>query len=140
MDQADEYHPITEQEMRDLGSALVKRFQIGDVICLHGALGAGKTTLVRGVIASLGHQEIVRSPTFNLLQVFPTMPPILHADLYRVASAEGLGIEDYLDTHICFIEWPEHSGDLFNLEQTWNVEIAFEGEGRKVTIIPPQTR
>jgi len=54
---------------------------------------------------------VVRSPTFNLMQTFDTEPPVLHVDLYRVASHAGLGIEDYLETHVCLIEWADRVRD-----------------------------
>lgn len=101
---------------------------------LEGPLGAGKTTLVRGLLEALGHEGPVRSPTFNLLQAFDTDPPVLHADLYRVSSAEGTGLEDYLDTHVVLVEWPDRLPDD---PEHWRVEIAFEGEGRKATVISP---
>src|SRR4051812_35400044 len=97
----------TEAEMRKLGAELNGRFSPGDVILLSGELGAGKTTLVRGYLEGLGHKETVRSPTFNLIQLFETNPPVLHADLYRLKSYVGLGLEDYLETHVCFVEWPD---------------------------------
>ncbi len=127
-----------EAATRALGAALARRLRPSDLVRLEGPLGAGKTTLVRGLLEALGHQGPVRSPTFNLLQTFDTDPPVLHADLYRVASAEGTGLEDYLDTHVVLVEWPdrlpERAGD-------WHVEIAFEsienGSGRRATVTSP---
>jgi tRNA threonylcarbamoyladenosine biosynthesis protein TsaE len=87
--------------------------------------GAVKTTLVRGLVEALGHHGSTRSPTFNLLQVFDTVPPVLHADLYRVGSSEGLGIEDYLDTHVVLIEWPDRAAGLTN--DPWQIHIETEG-------------
>ena len=56
--------------MRDLGARLAGQLRIGDVVLLYGELGAGKTTLVRGFIDALGYEGPVRSPTFNLIQIF----------------------------------------------------------------------
>ncbi len=128
------HHLPDEPATRALGAALAARLQPGDLVRLEGPLGAGKTTLVRGLLEALGHQGPVRSPTFNLLQAFETNPPILHADLYRVASAEGTGLEDYLDTHVVLVEWPDRLPDD---SDHWHIEIAFEGDGRVATIIPP---
>jgi len=111
----------------------------GDVVFMEGPLGAGKTTFVKGLLEGLGYRGAVRSPTFNLLQVFATEPPVLHVDLYRVPSAAGLGIEDYLDTHLCLIEWPDRAEGLFASASVWHVSLAFEGDGRKITIQPPNT-
>ena len=127
----------SEQEMREFGAALGRRWSTGDVVFLEGPLGAGKTTLVRGLLQSFGVTEPVRSPTFNLLQTFDTDPPVLHADLYRVKSYEGIGIEDYLDSHLCLIEWPDRAAGLVDPGSAWHVRIDFEGEGRTVEVIPP---
>ena len=123
-----------EAATRAFGAALARRLGPGDLVRLEGPLGAGKTTLVRGLLEALDHRGPVRSPTFNLLQAFDTEPPVLHADLYRVASAEGIGLEDYLDTHVALVEWPDRlSEDASN----WRVEIAFDGEGRVASVWPP---
>lgn len=123
--------------MRALGAELAARWKAGDVVYLEGPLGAGKTTLVRGMAESLGVSEPVRSPTFNLLQTFETSPPILHADLYRVKSYEGIGLEDYLDTHLCLIEWPDRAEGLIDPRHAWRVQIDFAPEGRLVVIHEP---
>lgn len=124
--------------MKELGTTLAKRFQAGDVVFLSGELGAGKTTLVRGILGGLGWDQEVRSPTFNLLHTYPNLaPPVLHADLYRVAGWQGIGIEDYLDTHLCLIEWPDRAAGLVNAGQAWRIEIEFADEGRLVRLHPP---
>jgi len=123
--------------MRDLGASLVRRWGAGDIVFLEGELGAGKTTLVRGLIASLQPTKEVRSPTFNLLQVFDTDPPVLHADLYRVKSWQGIGIEDYLETHLCLIEWPDRAEGLVPHASAWHVKIDFIPNGRRVTVSEP---
>lgn len=125
-----------EAATRALGARLAVTCHAGDVVLLHGELGAGKTTLVRGLLEALGWTEPVRSPTFNLVQVFPTKPPVLHADLYRLKSAAGLGLEDYEDTHLCLLEWPERVPDL-NVAGTWSITIRTAGEGRVATVERP---
>jgi tRNA threonylcarbamoyladenosine biosynthesis protein TsaE len=127
----------TEEEMRALGAELGSKWKAGDVVFLSGPLGAGKTTLVRGLAESLGVEEPVRSPTFNLLQTFDTSPPLLHADLYRVKSYEGIGLEDYLESHLCLIEWPDRAEGLVARDQAWIVQIDFAPEGRRVEITEP---
>lgn len=129
----------TPEAMMHIGSHLVRRWAAGDIVLLRGPLGAGKTTLVRGALRALGVVEPVRSPTFNLLQVFQTEPPVLHADLYRVLSAEGLGVEDYLDTHLVLIEWPEHAESWLTGGKVWKIDISFQEGGRSVQITPPDS-
>lgn len=126
--------------MRLLAREWVQHWPAGTVVLLDGSMGAGKTTFARGVLEALGHVGAVRSPTFNLLHVYDTVPPVVHADLYRLTSAEGLGLEDYFDTHLCLIEWPDRLGTL-TPTPTWRVEIAF-GEGeteRVVTLRGPES-
>ena len=128
-----------EESMRALGARLGKTLKAGEVVLLEGQLGAGKTTLVRGLLKGLGWQGEVRSPTFNLIQIYDTSPPVLHADLYRLAGATGLGLEDYWDTHLCLIEWPDRLGSLVDPDVCYRVSIEFDqtGEGRLVTISSP---
>lgn len=123
--------------MRALGAALVGRLVPGDVVLFHGALGAGKTTLIRGMLHELGVLDPVRSPTFNLIQVFDSTPPVMHADLYRLTGYAGIGLEDYLDTHICLIEWADRAAGLVDVDEAWVAEIEFADSGRWVMVRAP---
>lgn len=126
-----------EAETRLLGASLRARLVPGDIVFLDGPLGAGKTTLVRGYLESLGYDEPVRSPTFNLIQVFETQPPVMHADLFRVASYQGIGLEEYLDSHVCLIEWPDRAAGLVDPASVWQIHIDFSDAGRTVVIATP---
>nr|VFK28118.1 MAG: tRNA threonylcarbamoyladenosine biosynthesis protein TsaE [Candidatus Kentron sp. MB]VFK32930.1 MAG: tRNA threonylcarbamoyladenosine biosynthesis protein TsaE [Candidatus Kentron sp. MB] len=99
--------------MEKLGKHIAKAREKGGVIYLQGELGAGKTTLARGIIHALGITGPVKSPTYTLLESYETPTiPIYHLDLYRLQDPEELeyiGIRDYLDENALFlIEWPEH--------------------------------
>lgn len=105
----------TEQQMIELGERLAQHAKRGMVVALAGPLGVGKTTLARGVLRGLGWTDEVRSPTFNLIHEYATEPPVCHADLYRIRNPQelaDLGLDDYLESHLCLIEWPEVAGEL----------------------------
>lgn len=128
----------SDTETRALGAGFARRLGPGDVVLLYGELGAGKTTFVRGYVEAMGYHKVVRSPTFNLIQIFDTNPPTVHADLYRVADYQGLGLEDFLDASVVFIEWPERAQGLLEFERAWRVKLRFAGHGREAVIVSPQ--
>jgi len=123
--------------MGDLAAEVGRAWGPGDMILLTGELGAGKTTFVRGYLRSLGVTDPVRSPTFNLIQMFDTVPPVVHVDLYRVASSAGLGLEDTAETHVTLVEWPDRLGPMVRTEDCWTVTIEVAGQGRKVVVKSP---
>ena len=132
-----------EAEMLALGGRLALQLRPGDIIALRGGLGAGKTTLARGVLSALGLTEEAPSPTFALVQ--PYAPPevrlpLAHIDLYRLDGPEDmreLGLSDYLDDGAIILEWPERMGD-----QLWSdaliLDIAVrEDDARCLTATVP---
>ena len=111
----------------------------GMVIYLHGDLSAGKTTLVRGVLNSLGYAGRVKSPTYALVEPYHASGlDLRHFDLYRLHNEEEwetAGFRDEFDGHnILFIEWPRKA---LSLIPQADVEISFEilAEGRKVEVL-----
>ncbi len=116
---------------------MASKFQPGDIVLLSGPLGAGKTTWVRAYLHALGYLGPVRSPTYNLIQTFDTLPPVMHADLYRLKGSMGIGLEDYLDTHVCLIEWPDRAYDMIRPEGCWQLTIDFKDESRVASLRSP---
>ena len=112
------------EQTRRLGMRLGAHLQPGDVICLQGELGAGKTTFVQGVAAGWGSLDAVSSPTFVLVNVYRRSDgdQLFHFDTYRVesaAEAEELDLDAMLGSGPLIIEWPERLGDLIPKERLW---------------------
>ncbi len=124
--------------MLALGARLARQFPHGGLITLHGDLGAGKTTLVRGLLRELGHTGVVKSPTYTLVEPYRVGGrDIYHFDLYRLADPEELeymGIRDYLRPDaLCLVEWPEQAGDALPAADL-RVAIHHQGSARSVSL------
>lgn len=103
-----------EQATHAFGARLAALLRAGDVVTLSGPLSAGKTTMVRGLLAALGHEGEVPSPSFAIVQPYEMLkPPVWHVDLYRIEKAADLwelGLEDIRGDGVLIVEWPEHAG------------------------------
>ncbi len=100
-----------EAETREIAENFSGQLKAGDIVCLYGDLGCGKTTFSQSAIRSLGVKDQVVSPTFTIVHEYDGKVPVYHFDVYRVHSEEDLfelGYEDYFyGKGICFIEWAE---------------------------------
>lgn len=107
---------VDAASLEAFGEALAQCVGAGDMIALSGGLGAGKTTLARGILRGLGYVGEAPSPTFAILQGYepPELRlPVAHVDLYRIDSpeeVEELGLSDWLSDGAVLVEWPEHGG------------------------------
>jgi tRNA threonylcarbamoyladenosine biosynthesis protein TsaE len=126
-----------EAEMLALGARLGASLRPGDTVALVGGLGAGKTTLARGLVQAVLPSEVVPSPTYTLVQAYDLGGFTLwHCDLYRLEhpdEAYELGLMDAMGEDVCLIEWPDRLGPLLP-QNAMKIEIKFEGEGRVVTL------
>lgn len=123
-----------EQATEDFGARLGGNLEPGDWIGLIGPLGAGKTTLVRGVLQSFGLRD-VQSPTYTLVNQYPTKPKVNHLDLYRLENAEDLESIGYWDLEqdaITIVEW------IDKIEEAWNgdgliLKLEYASDSRIIT-------
>jgi tRNA threonylcarbamoyladenosine biosynthesis protein TsaE len=134
-----------EQKMQVFGEKIAQ--VIGQInapllILLNGDLGAGKTTLSRGILKGLGHRGAVKSPTYTLVEPYDLeVGKVFHFDLYRLVDPEELydiGFNDYLsESQLCMIEWPDKGGSLLPKADI-SLQINSNGTGRQV-ILTAQT-
>lgn len=110
----------TPEKMEELGASIAPHLRAGDLVALNGELGAGKTTLVRGLGAALGVRGSVTSPTFVLARTHPreSGPPLVHVDAYRLSSAAELDDLDLdFEGSIVVVEWA--AGMLDGVADSW---------------------
>lgn len=126
--------PLPDQAATEAAAAgLARLCRPGDVFCLFGDLGAGKTTFARGFLRALGIEDEIPSPTFNLLLTYDTdRGQVWHFDLYRLNAREEaieLGIDDAFADGICLIEWPDRLGTWLP-EQRIEIHLSDTHDGR----------
>ncbi len=126
-----------EASMAKIGERLASVIKSGDVILLEGPLGAGKTTLARGLIQKFCGAHDVPSPTYTLVETYENAEcPLWHFDLYRLEKPEDvweLGLEDALDQAVALIEWPDRIEGLLPADAL-RLTISIEGKMRAITI------
>jgi tRNA threonylcarbamoyladenosine biosynthesis protein TsaE len=128
--------------MDAFGARIAQRLRPGDVIALSGGLGTGKTTLARAVIAALGHEGEVPSPSFTIIETYSppdVRVPLVHADFYRLerpGEAAELGLDDYREGAALIAEWPEHVGGFAHEPGCLSITLENAGNGRRAIVEP----
>ena len=121
------------EDMEALGTQMGRMLRAGDLVVLTGPLGAGKTTLTRGIGAGLGVRGPVQSPTFVIARTHPSLvggPPLVHVDAYRLSSAAELDDLDIdVDASVVVVEWGRGMVDGLR-DHWWEVELAPARGGR----------
>ncbi|MED5580058.1 MAG: tRNA (adenosine(37)-N6)-threonylcarbamoyltransferase complex ATPase subunit type 1 TsaE [Nitrospinota bacterium] len=128
------------EETEKIGAIFSNCLKNGTIVFLYGDLGVGKSVFARGVIQSLpgGGKLTVRSPTFLYLFEYPTIPVVVHLDLYRMKKKTNLldlGLEEWIkNKHVLFIEWPQHISDN-SIIPNYIVEIKMKDRNIREIII-----
>lgn len=136
-----EFYIDNEADMVAFGERLGCAFRAqprSQCVFLNGDLGAGKTTLSRGILRAFGHTGAVKSPTYTLVEIYEfSERRVYHFDLYRLGDPEELeymGIRDYFsDGSICLIEWPERGEGVLPKPDVL-IDVKVQGLGRLIVI------
>ena len=113
-------------ETRTFAADMAKRLTAGDVLCLYGDLGAGKTAFVQGLAKGLGIDEPITSPTFTIVNEYEGRLPLYHFDVYRIADSGEMyevGFDEYVyGEGVSVIEWPQLIADILP-DRRYDIEI-----------------
>jgi tRNA threonylcarbamoyladenosine biosynthesis protein TsaE len=132
---------VSEDALRDAAAQLAQRLKPGQCVLFFGPMGVGKTTMISQMVTSLGGQETVSSPTFALAHHYPSLPPTMHLDLYRLENPGDLlsiDIDRYLYDmdHIVLVEWAERLGE-YTPSRYIRVDLQFSGPTTRTLTITP---
>ncbi len=125
--------------MEEFGRRIAARLVPGDVVALSGALGTGKTTLARAIIAALGYRGEVPSPTYTIIETYEDLAlPLVHGDFYRLehpAELEEIGLDHYRDGAVLIAEWPDRAGGFADEAGCLAIALEKVGEGRTAVVV-----
>ncbi|MBQ8424880.1 MAG: tRNA (adenosine(37)-N6)-threonylcarbamoyltransferase complex ATPase subunit type 1 TsaE [Clostridia bacterium] len=114
----EEYISKSNEETLKFAKDFAKSLKVGDIVLLDGDLGAGKTVFSKGIVSALSNDKIIAvSPTFVIVNVYNTNPPVYHFDLYRIgdeSELDAIGAEEYFyGNGISLVEWPSRASHIF---------------------------
>ena len=136
-----EFFSRSSEQTRRLGTRLGSSLIVGDVICLAGDLGSGKTTFTQGISKGWGSLDLVTSPTFVIVNQYkkPEGTLLFHLDAYRLENAEdafSLDIEEMFQSGALVIEWPDRIKEALPVEYLW-IDLSWVDEfQRRMVFIP----
>jgi len=132
------HHLAAEADTLAAGAQLAAGLRPGMVVYLNGDLGAGKTTLARGILSALGVTDRVKSPTYTLVEPYTISSLYLyHFDFYRLRYPDewvDAGFREYFNSDaVCLVEWPDKAGGQLPAPDV-TIDMAVTGDGRNITI------
>ncbi|MFC3928671.1 tRNA (adenosine(37)-N6)-threonylcarbamoyltransferase complex ATPase subunit type 1 TsaE [Streptococcus caprae] len=130
------FYSQNEQELMALGQRIGNLLQANDVLVLTGNLGAGKTTLTKGIAKGLGIEQMIKSPTYTIVREYEGRLPLYHLDVYRIGDdPDSIDLDEFLfGDGVTVIEWGELLAD--NLPADYlEIQIEPYGDGRQVTLV-----
>lgn len=129
LERLEKYISKSYEETYKIAGDFVKTLKENDIVLLNGDLGAGKTCFTNGMLYGVGFTKGGSSPTFTIVNQYPSNPKINHFDLYRIKDEDELydiGFYEYLtDGSINIIEWPDHAFSLLDGYKTIKINISF---------------
>lgn len=136
-----EFFSRSADQTRRLGNRLGSSLNLGDIICLSGDLGSGKTTFTQGIAKGWGSLDIVTSPTFVIVNQYekPEGMILFHMDAYRLENAEeafNLDIDNMVATGAMIVEWPERIKEALPEEYLW-IDLTWEDEFQRRMVFSP---
>ena len=134
------YETNSEKETFELGKNLGEQAKAGQIFCLNGDLGVGKTVFTQGFAKGLGIEENVNSPTFTIIQVYEEgRIPLYHFDVYRIGSSDemyDIGYEEYINGEgVCIIEWANLIEDILP-DEYLHIELKYKDMSREMILNP----
>ena len=136
-----EFESNSYEETQKFAEKFSKTLKAGDVLCMYGDLGVGKTAFVQGLAKGLGIDEPITSPTFTIVNEYSGRLPLYHFDVYRISCEEEMedtGYEEYFyGEGVCLVEWAELVKELIPADAVWitiEKDYTKDDDYRRITI------